>query len=169
MINAAHESLAPRIAAPGFLLLYSHWRGGFVYEDGYHEKYRPMRRAFSPFDDSATERRRRMGLVSETGEPDQNSIEVLSHVFAAQYFDDLCDSCQSIDDVQAALTPFIDAAEKAEPKQRFLLMCLQYDAIYRALPEPVWWISGAPDLAALFSAGFVSHLRRLAEKEVESE
>ena len=43
------------------------------------------RRAFSPFDDSATERRRRMGLVSETGEPDQNSIEVLSHVFAAQY------------------------------------------------------------------------------------
>ncbi|WP_024722991.1 hypothetical protein [Flavonifractor plautii] len=127
------------------------------------------RRALSPFDDSATERRRRMGLVSETGEPDQNSIEVLSHVFAAQYFDDLCDFCQSIDDVQAALTPFIDAAEKAEPKQRFLLMCLQYDAIYRALPEPVWWISGAPDLAALFSAGFVSHLRRLAEKEVESE
>ena len=37
------------------------------------------RRALSPFDDSATERRRRMGLVSETGEPDQNSIEVLSH------------------------------------------------------------------------------------------
>ena len=35
------------------------------------------RRAFSPFDDSATERRRRMGLVSETGEPDQNSIECL--------------------------------------------------------------------------------------------
>ena len=74
------------------------------------------RRAFSPFDDSATERRRRMGLVSETGEPDQNSIEVLSHVFAAQYFDDLCDFCQSIDDVQAALTPFIDAAEKAESR-----------------------------------------------------
>ena len=54
-------------------------------------------------------------------------------------------------------------------EQRFLLMCLQYDAIYRALPEPVWWISGAHDLAELFYSGFLSHLRRLAEKEVESE
>ena len=110
-----------------------------------------------------------MIIILKKGTAPQKVNEVLSHVFAAQYFDDLCDFCQSIDDVQAALTPFIDAAEKAEPKQRFLLMCLQYDAIYRALPEPVWWISGAPDLAALFSAGFVSHLRRLAEKEVESE
>ena len=49
------------------------------------------RRALSPFDDSATERRRRMGLVSETGEPDQNSIEVLRHVLAAQYLGEFCD------------------------------------------------------------------------------
>ncbi len=49
-------------------------------------------------------------------------------------------------------------------------MCLQYDAIYRALPETGLVDQRAlPNLAALFSAGFVSHLRRLAEKEVESE
>ena len=77
------------------------------------------RRAFSPFDDSATERRRRMGLVSETGEPDQNSIEVLSHVFAAQYFDDLCDFCQSIDDVQAALTHLLMLRRRLNPNRGF--------------------------------------------------
>ena len=68
MINAAHESLAPRIAAPGFFCCFIH-----IGEEDSFMKTDTMkntglcRRAFSPFDDSATERRRRMGLVSETG------------------------------------------------------------------------------------------------------
>jgi hypothetical protein len=57
----------------------------------------------------------------------------------------------------------LHTAEQAGPAQKFLLICLQYDSIYRDLPDPVWWISGSPDFAALFAEGFLAHLKQLAE------
>ncbi len=115
----------------------------------------------SPFDDSAQERQRRMGLVLEDGKPDKDAVAVLSCVYAGQYFDDLCDFCQDIQTVRESLRQFVAEAERASPRRRFVLLCLQYDAIYRPLPDPVWWISGNSDLADLFSAGFAARLRQL--------
>ena len=46
-------------------------------------------------------------------------------------------------------------------KAKFLLVCLQYDAIYRTLPDPVWWISGNPAAAELFAEGFIARLKQL--------
>ena len=43
------------------------------------------------------------------------------------------------------------------------MICLQYDSIYRSLPDPVWWISGSPTFAELFAEDFLTHLKRLAE------
>ena len=57
----------------------------------------------------------------------------------------------------------LHTAEQAGPAQKFLLICLQYDSIYRSLPDPVWWISGSPDFAELFAEDFLAHLKRLAE------
>ena len=57
----------------------------------------------------------------------------------------LCDYHQ--DDVQAvkaAVTPLVDGVDTGNPQGKFLMICLQYDSIYRSLPDPVWWLSGSP-------------------------
>ena len=123
------------------------------------------RRAQSPFDDSAADRLRRMGLTDGNGKPDRDAITVCSCVFADQFFDDLCDYFESYEDVQELISNLSESAENAAGKQKFLLVCLQYDAIYRTLPDPVWWISGSPAAAELFAEGFIAHLRQLDQNK----
>ena len=60
-----------------------------------------------------------------------------------------------------------ETAESVAEKEKFLLICLQYDGLGRQLPDPVWWISGNPELADLFSSGFLTHLRQLSEEKNE--
>lgn len=119
------------------------------------------RRAQSPFDDSAGDRLRRMGLANAEGKPDRDAIAVCSCIFAGQFFDDLCDYFESYEDVRELITGLSESAENAAGKQKFLLVCLQYDAIYRTLPDPVWWISGNPAVAERFAEGFIAHLKQL--------
>ena len=119
------------------------------------------RRAQSPFDDSAAGRLRRMGLTDEAGKPDRDALAICSRVFAGQFFDDLCDYFESYEDVRELIEHLLESA--AEGKQKSLLVCLQYDAIYRTLPDPVWWISGNPDAAELFAEGFLAHLKLLEQ------
>lgn len=120
-------------------------------------------RTHSPFEDSAAERLRRMGLTAADGSPERDAMTVFSSIFAGQFFDDLCDYYQDFENVHAMIDQIFHAAEQADPRQRFLLICLQYDSIYRTLPDPVWWISGSPAFAELFAEGFLAHLKRLAE------
>lgn len=120
--------------------------------------------AHGPFGSSAADRQRHMGLLTAEGKPDREILAGLSCIFAGQFFDDLCDSYPIRADVKAALSQLFDAAEYAEAKQKFLLICLQYDGIFRDLPDPVWWISGNPILAELFADGFLKHLKLLSEE-----
>ncbi len=120
-------------------------------------------RPHSPFEDSAIERLRRMGLTTEDGSPERDAMTVFGSIFAGQFFDDLCDYYQDFQDVQETIAQIFHTAEQADPKQKFLLICLQYDSIYRSLPDPVWWISGSPTFAELFAEDFLTHLKRLAE------
>ena len=120
-------------------------------------------RAHSPFEDSAAQRLRRMGLTTEDGSPEQDAMAVFGSIFAGQFFDDLCDYYQDYENVQETIAQIFHTAEQADPKQKFLMICLQYDSIYRSLPDPVWWISGSPDFAELFAEDFLTHLKRLAE------
>lgn len=119
----------------------------------------------SPFDDSAVGRIRRMNLISESGKTNCSAVGVLSRVYAGQYFDDLCDFCQSFEEVRKGLLQFLSDAEKAEPKDKFLRICLLYDAIFRPLPDPIWWISGNPELVELFSVGFIEHIKQMIGTE----
>lgn len=119
------------------------------------------RRAQSPFDDSAADRLRRMGLTDEARRPDRDALTICSRIFAGQFFDDLCDYFESYEDVRELISSMSEQSESAEGKQKFLLVCLQYDAIYRTLPDPVWWISGNPVAAELFAEGFLAHLKQL--------
>ena len=126
-------------------------------------------RAHNPFDDGAEERLRRMGLLTETGSAEASALAGLAHAFAGLLFDDLCDTCQDYAAVQAELRQLFEAAARAEPRQQFLLICLQYDRISQALPDPIWWISGNPGLAGDFAALFIEYLKNLASaKEVIS-
>jgi len=120
-------------------------------------------RAHSPFEDSAADRLRRMGLTAADGSPDRDAMAIFSAIFAGQFFDDLCDYYQDYRDVQEAIGQILRAAEQADSKQKFLLICLKYDSIYRLLPDPVWWISGSPPFAELFADGFLAHLKRLSQ------
>ena len=104
-----------------------------------------------------------MGLTTEDGSPERDAIAVFAAIFAGQFFDDLCDYYQDYENVQETITQIFHTAEQADPKQKFLLICLQYDSIYRSLPDPVWWISGSPAFAELFAEDFLAHLKRLAE------
>ena len=126
-------------------------------------------RAHNPFDDGAEERLKRMGLLTKTGSIEASALTALAHAFAGLLFDDLCDACQDYSGVQAELQQLFYAADQAEPRQRFLLICLQYDRLSQILPDPIWWISGNPGLAGDFAALFIEYLKNLASaKEVIS-
>lgn len=121
----------------------------------------------SPFDDSALERLRRMGLADTDGHAIRDVMTIFAFIFAGQFYDDLCDYYQEYTNIQELLTQLFDAAETAEPKQKFLLICLQYDGMFRELPDPVWWISGQPEFAELFADGFLAHLKLLNDESKE--
>ena len=120
-------------------------------------------RPHSPFEDSAAQRLRRMGLTAPDGSPERDAMAVFSTIFAGQFFDNLCDHYQDYKSVQETVAQIVHTAEQADPRQKFFLICLQYDSIYRSLPDPVWCISGSPAFAELFAEDFLAHLERLAE------
>lgn len=124
----------------------------------------------SPFDSSALDRLRRMGLAAADGSVEQDAMAVFCCIFAGQFYDDLCDYHQDNPAaVNAAITPLVDGADTGDPHGKFLMICLQYDSIYRTLPDPVWWLSGSPAFAEAFADGFLAHLKRLNECEGDSE
>lgn len=123
----------------------------------------------SPFDAAAIERLRRMGLATADGQADQDVMSVFATIFAGQLYNDLCGYYQDFKDVQELLSQLFDAAENAEPNRKFLLICLQYDHMYRDLPDPIWWISGSPVFSEPFANSFLSHLRRLYQTTLEGE
>ena len=125
---------------------------------------RNNRPAPSPFDSSAIDRLRRMGLATAEGTVERDAMAVFCNIFAGQFYDDLCDYYQDDPaEIRAALAPLLDGAYTGDPHGKFLMICLQYDSIYRTLPDPIWWLSGSPAFAEFFADGFLAHLARLGE------
>lgn len=119
-------------------------------------------RAHNPFDDGAEERLKRMGLLTETGSIEASVLAALAHTFAGLLFDDLCDASQDYSGVQTELQQLFDAVNRTELRQKFLLLCLQYDRLSQVLPDPIWWISGTPEIAGEFAEHFIRHLKKLS-------
>ena len=84
-------------------------------------------------------------------------------IFAGQFFDDLCDYYQDYENVQETITQIFHTAEQADPKQKFLLICLQYDSITAPCPTRCGGSAAARPLRKLFAEDFLAHLKRLAE------
>lgn len=80
----------------------------------------------NPFDDGAKARLHRMGLLMIDGSVDEATLGALSRAYSGLLFDDLCDTCQNSCEITEILRRLYEAAEQAEPRQKFLLICLQY-------------------------------------------
>ena len=87
------------------------------------------RRAQNPFDGSADDRLRRMGLTDANGKPDRDAIVVCSHIFVGQFFDDLCDYFESYEDVRELISGLSEPAEDAAGKQKFSLLLMPTEAL----------------------------------------
>ena len=107
-------------------------------------------RPHNPFDDGAKARLHRMGLLRIDGSVDEATLNALSRACSGLLFDEI-------------LRRLYEAAEQAEPRQKFLLICLQYDALSQPLPNPIWWISGDSELAGDFAERFICHLKKLSD------
>ena len=67
-------------------------------------------RAHSPFENSASDRLRRMGLTAADSSPDRDAMAVFSAIFAGQFFDDLCDYYQDYKDIQETIAQIFHTA-----------------------------------------------------------
>ncbi len=118
-------------------------------------------RVASPFDDSVTERHKRMGLLNTDGTVNGLAVEQMAQLHAGLFFDHLCDASSSYEDVTAACSQLIDKARQGDAKQTLLLLSMEYDFMRRTLPEAVWWISGSRKLLPVFAQAFAKHLSTL--------
>lgn len=129
-----------------------------------YEKY-PVSRPGGPFDDSAPGRLRHMGLLTAEGKADQDALAVAARLYAGLFYDDLCDFYNDLSSVNAVCRELQERMRSEDPRMPFLSICSAYDAMYHALPEPVWWMAGNLELVSQFSHGFI---RRLSECNEES-
>lgn len=118
----------------------------------------------SPFDTAASRRRKHMGLLLPDGRPDQTAVSAIAHVYAGLFYGHLREERTSRESADAVCQDLIDRAAKLDARQKVLALCGAYDALYIALPEPVWWMSGDLALASLFVEKFLEWLSMLMEE-----
>jgi len=119
----------------------------------------------NPFDDSAPERLRHMGLLTAEGTPEQDALAVIERLYAGLFYDALFNFYDDMGNVNAICLELAERLGTENPRRSFLNICSAYDAIYLAIPEPVWWMAGNLDLIAHFSAGFIKRLTDLIRQE----
>ena len=77
-----------------------------------NEKYSAAR-ACGPFDDSALERLRRMGLLTAEGKPDRDALAVVSRLYAGLFYDELCDFYSELHSVNNVCRSLIERGNAA--------------------------------------------------------
>ena len=128
---------------------------------------KPTARPHDPFDDSAIERHKRMGLLNSHGQISINTMEVFCHLYAGLFYDDVCDHCEDYAAAASIFQSLIAVSRTDEVRRVLLAISVQYDAMRRSLPEPIWWIAGNPTLVSAFIEGFTRRLSLLIRTESE--
>lgn len=116
-----------------------------------------------PFDGSAAVRLCRMGILTGAGDVEEAAMRSFIQIFAASFFDSLCDFYEEQAQVSQIVDAFRELEGRGDPQRIFLLLSLQYDALCRPLPDPIWWLAGHPQALARFSLGFAVRLSQMME------
>lgn len=124
-------------------------------------KNHPPARPQDPFNDSAVERQLHMGLLSADGTVDSSAIAACSKLYEGLFYDDLCDRYVEDNTALDICHILLERSAGMEARRVLLALSLQYDALCRALPDPVWWIAGNAALVQPFIDGFLQHLAEL--------
>ena len=91
----------------------------FLYRGGGDNNMNNYQRPRSPFEDTAVQRLRRMGLTTEDGALEQDAMSVFSTIFAGQFFDDLCDYYQDDEQVREVVTSSSRQRSRPTPGRSF--------------------------------------------------
>lgn len=123
-----------------------------------------------PFDSSTSARLERMGVLRSCGDVNTEILQSLIQIFSGLFFDDLCDFYSDQGEVSNVVSAFLELASRKDCQNIFLLISLQYDAIRKPLPDPIWWLAGCASALSLFCLGFVERLAQMnAKSEGEEE
>lgn len=121
----------------------------------------PATRPPDPFDGSAEARLQRMGLLSSDGTINEAVLNIFIQIFASSFFDNLCDAHSDWGRLDQIAAAFSELAGRNDPLRVYLLISLQYDALRKPLPDPVWWLAGCGPVRNRFSIGFATALAQL--------
>ena len=117
----------------------------------------------SPFDDSAITRQKRMGLLSSEGKVNMDTVHTLAHVYAALFFDRLCDTNADMEKCVTICAELSRLLQSGSARELLLSICVQYDALLTPLPEPIWWSVGNPEIITPYVKEFVRQLSWLTK------
>ena len=114
-----------------------------------------------PFDGEAITRLRDMGLAGGDGAARPENMAAFTAIFAGLFFGDTRDFYHSTNEIATIYKAFSALRAKEQYHHMYLLYSLQYDYLRKPLPDPVWWIAGAPELIAIYMDGFVTRFGEL--------
>lgn len=112
----------------------------------------------NPFDDSAIARQKRMGLLTPGGLPNKKAINVLAQVYAALFFDRLCDMNADMERCVLLCEELCDTLQSGNTEKLLLSICLQYDEHLMPLPAPIWWCLSNHNIILPYINEFVRYL-----------
>ena len=123
-------------------------------------RLRPTVKVPDPFDGSAHNRLKHMGIIDDAGQVRIQVMAVFSRIFAGVFFDDLRET-HGADDLMTIYGTFKAIYIKADYHHMFLLMSIQYDYMGRPLPDPVWWLAGDSGAVTAFMSMFIKEYEHL--------
>ena len=102
----------------------------------------------------------RTGLLNERGVPEEDTMALLSRVYAALFYDALLNFFGNVKEASEFCIQITELQQSMEYRRAFHAICSSYEVLSLPLPETVLIISGHAALESSFAAGFI---RRLAE------
>ena len=115
----------------------------------------------NPFDEAARVRLEHMGLLDYKRNPRMQEMMLFARVFAGQFFDDLCEHYEKVEDLVAIYEVFKSLHGKEDYQYMYLLMSINYDYMGKPLPDPVWWLAGSSEAVMAFMIHFIKRYEQL--------
>jgi len=121
--------------------------------------------ASTPFDDSATTRLERMGIIDSDGNLNNSTITTLAGIFAGLFYDDLREYTGDTRTLQNIYEMFKELYRNKDYQRMYLFLAIQHDRIIKPLPDPVWWIAGHSEVITAFMILFFKRYDNITKSD----